>query len=484
MAAANAAGATDRRVPPIAVARAGLVDRALLGWAAIGVFALAIAGVFAFLLAVSRIPGIESVIPWPLGFFQKGLVIHVTFSFVVWFLAVFGALNAIACRAAADRRAAETPAGNLSGVVALAGLAAAMLAMPLLFIPAFMDRGEATLNNYVPTIIDPLYYAGLSVLAAAVAAPAAALGGSLLTAGRTGLRRSLPWAMTVASVVYALAIICFAAAWGLQRYEPLSFTYNEQLFWGGGHVLQILNTLLLIIAWSWLAAHAVDAPVVPRVAFRIAARILLALAVIAPLFYVVFEPFSAAQTRAFTALQYGLGPSALIVAVALAIRLPRPLPWRTPELQCLALSLLLFAVGGAFGLFVDGADTRTPAHYHGVIAAVTLAFMGLFYSVFLPVLGKPAPGLRATRIQLHLFAWGQLAACIGLFLAGGHGAPRKVAGDAQGLHEMAAIIGMGLNGLGGLVAIVGGILFVWLVARALLRHETIRSRNVLSRFLH
>ncbi|HRK96706.1 MAG TPA: hypothetical protein PK694_10335, partial [Rhodospirillales bacterium] len=162
--------------------------------------------------------------------------------------------------------------------------------------------------------------------------------------------------------------------------------------------------------------------------------------------------------------------------------LPRPWAWRRPETVCLALSFVLFAVGGAFGLFVDGADTRTPAHYHGVIAAVTLAFMGLFYALVLPALGRAQPGERAMRIQLHLFAWGQLAACIGLFLAGGHGAPRKVAGEAQGLDVMAARIGMGMNGIGGLIAIVGGILFVWLVARALIRHGMGEPASIETRF--
>lgn len=481
MAAANLAGAAGAQPRGIAGARSGLSDRALYGWAALGIVALALAGAFAFLLAMSRIPGIESLIPWPLGFFYKGLVIHVVFSFVVWFLAVFGALNAIACRAAADRARSETPAGNLAGVVALAGITAAALALPMLFVPALLDRGEATLNNYVPTIIDPLYYAGLVLLATAAAAPPAALAGSL-AAGRESLSRPLPMAMTMAAFVYGSALVCFAFAWSLQRHAPLTFAFNEQLFWGGGHVLQVLNTLLVIVVWSWLAARAAGAAVVPRSAFLTASAVLIALAVAAPLFYIVFPSFSAAQTRAFTALQYGLGPAALIVAAAIAIGLPRPLPWRRPELQCLALSFLLFAVGGAFGLFVDGADTRTPAHYHGVIAAVTLAFMGLFYAVFLPALGKPQPKARSIRIQLHLFAWGQLAACIGLFLAGGHGAPRKVAGEAQGLYETAAKIGMGLNGLGGLIAVIGGILFVWLVGRALLRHEMSGSRTVVSWF--
>jgi cytochrome c oxidase subunit 1 len=485
VAADNAVGTAGARAGSVQAARTQSTRRALFGWAALGVGALAIAGVFAFLLAVSRIPGSEGVIPWPLGFFHKALVIHVTFSFVIWFLAVFGALAVLARRALADQAvvgAGRTEhGGGVPGAAATIGIAAAALALPLLFVPAFLDRGEATLNNYVPAIIDPLYYAGLALLALAVAAPVLSLIGAVARAGRPALVQPLPLALSVASVIYVLALVCFASALTIQRQDPLTFAFNEQLFWGGGHVLQILNTLLLLVAWSWLGARAADRPVVSRPAFVAAAGILLALALIAPVFYVLFPPFSAEQTRAFTVLQYGFGPAVAIVAGALAFGLPRPWPWKRTELSCLALSLALFTVGGALGLFVDGADTRTPAHYHGVIAAVTLAFMGLFYSVFLPVLGRRGPSGRAIRIQLHLFAWGQLAACVGLFIAGGHGAPRKVAGEAQGLHDIAAEIGMGLNGIGGLIAIVGGILFVWLVARALLRHETDAPQTVMSR---
>ncbi|MCU0894106.1 MAG: cbb3-type cytochrome c oxidase subunit I [Rhodospirillales bacterium] len=474
MAAAESAGAAAaRRGSQAAAGDAAAARRAVLGWAGIGVAALAIAGAFAFLLAFSRIPGSETLIAWPADFFHKGLVIHVVFSFVVWFLAAFAALATTLTGAAsgASRRSAAS----------ILAVAAAVVAMPLLFVPALLDRGEATLNNYIPAIIDPLYYAGLALLAVAVAQPAV---GALAGAGRGTGKRPDPFAfaMAAAAVVYGLSLVCFGAAWALQRHEPATFAFNEQLFWGGGHVLQVLNTLLLIVAWAWLGARIAGQPLVPRAAFVAATAILLALAAAAPVFYLLFPPFSAEQTRAFTALQYGLGPAALIVAVPLALGLPRPWQWRQPEVVCLALSLLLFAVGGAFGLFVDGADTRTPAHYHGVIASVTLAFMGLFYALILPALGRERPSERVMRVQLHLFAWGQLAACIGLFLAGGHGAPRKVAGEAQGLEVMAARIGMGLNGIGGLIAIVGGILFVWLVAKALIRHGISEPTAIQTRF--
>ena len=50
---------------------------------------LAIAGLFAVLLATSRLPGIERIAHWPLGFFGNALVIHVIFSLVIWLLAMF-----------------------------------------------------------------------------------------------------------------------------------------------------------------------------------------------------------------------------------------------------------------------------------------------------------------------------------------------------------------------------------------------------------
>jgi cytochrome c oxidase subunit 1 len=445
--------------------------RELTGWLALAVGALGIAGLFAFLLAMSRVPGIEAVFPWPLGFFRKGLVTHVVFSFVVWFLAVFGALALLA----SDRLApGRLPLPGL-GLTAVAGSA---LALPLLFVPALLDRGEPTLNNYVPVIIDPLYYAGLGLLAGSIGCAAL----RLLSSVRAASLRRDGVAATVASaaLVYLLALSCFGLALRALTGAPFSHDFNEALMWGGGHLLQFVNTLLLVAGWSLLAAPFAGG--LPGMPLALSSGLLLLGALPAPAFYFLFPPFSPEQTQAFTWLQYVLGPAAAIVALAVAGRIRRPWPWREPAFLALALSVMLFAVGGALGLFVDGADTRTPAHYHGVIAGVTLAFFGLFFSRFLPLLGRPIANRRRLRLILHLFAWGQLAACVGLFIAGGHGAPRKVAGDAQGLVDLVPMIGMGLNGLGGLVAVTGGILFVWTVASALLR-STDASKSLARRSL-
>ena len=109
--------------------------RQLKVWSALAIFSLALAGAFALLLALSRIPGVEGVFPWPLDFFHKGLVIHVVFSFVVWFLAVFGGLLHLASLKASG----GAPRLDIFDKVATAGVA---LSCVLLFVPAFMDLTE------------------------------------------------------------------------------------------------------------------------------------------------------------------------------------------------------------------------------------------------------------------------------------------------------------------------------------------------------
>ena len=269
--------------------------------------------------------------------------------------------------------------------------------MPLLFVPALLERGEPTLNNYVPVIIDPLYYAGLALLAVSIGAAAL----RLLAVARPATLRRDPLAATIAAAALAMlvALLCFVMALSALAGLRPSFDFNEALMWGGGHILQFVNTLLLLVAvWAHLASSwSGGMPTRPLAA---ASALLLLGALIGPLLYLLLPPFSPEQTRAFTWLQYLLGPAAAIVAIALLLRLPRPLPWRQPAFLALALSMLLFAVGGTLGLFVDGADTRTPAHYHGMIAGVTLAFFGLFFASVLPALGRRAGSVRRQRLIL------------------------------------------------------------------------------------
>ncbi|MCX7175133.1 MAG: cytochrome C oxidase subunit I, partial [Proteobacteria bacterium] len=66
-------------------------------------------------------------------------------------------------------------------------------------------------------------------------------------------------------------------------------------------------------------------------------------------------------------------------------------------------------------------------------------------------------------LQPYVYGCGQLMHIVGLVWSGGYGVQRKVAGAEQVLRSSGEIAGMGLMGLGGLVAIIGGLLFVVVV---------------------
>ena len=86
------------------------------------------------------------------------------------------------------------------------------------------------------------------------------------------------------------------------------------------------------------------------------------------------------------------------------------------------MSLALFALGGVMGFLIDGSDTRTPAHYHAVITAVSVSSAGMLLTYGLKELGKPPAPPRATRILIGLYGGGQFVASIAMFVAGGYGA--------------------------------------------------------------
>jgi hypothetical protein len=272
--------------------------RQLSGWAWFAVLSLAIAGAFALLLALSRTPGIGTLPFWPIGFFQKGLVIHVVFSFVLWFLAVFGALMHLATEALdGDPRLAWF------GRVALWAIAAAM---PLLFVPGFLDRGEASLNNYVPAIVDPLYYSGL--IALAVGGTAAALRLILALHGRIGHQPADVTAVAAAAIIFLVALMCFVLALVALGDTPPSPAFNEVLFWGGGHVLQFVNTLLLMVSWHLLSRNLAGSPASSPLTLKLGAWWLLLIALVTPFLYAGETGIKEARTSTFTDLQYVFAP--------------------------------------------------------------------------------------------------------------------------------------------------------------------------------
>ena len=443
-------------------------------WVSLSVAALAIAGALALLLAFSRVPGADAIMPWdPQSLFEKGLVAHVTFAFVVWYVGLQAALTVFVSGPLMTDSPWQVWIGK-------AGAGLGLASFVLLLIPVLLDLGDASLNNYVPVIIHPFFYIGLAVLALGVMCTIARLMINMVNSRHV---EPLTFAISCAGAIFILAVGCIMIAWSTMPEDMHPETWNERLFWGGGHVLQFANTALLIAAVGGLTRVALgEMPLSGRL-WTVVFLALVAGAACGPLIYFIHPTASPAETTAFTSLYWWVLaiPSAIpLLAVTWMLARDRRLMTHVPELTGLGVMLLLFGVGGAFGYFESSTDTRTPAHYHAMLIAVTLTFMMFFFAVLVPALSKRTSRPKVRVLIYTLLGFGQLIHSTGLFMAGWLGVARKTAGAEQGLDTLGKVLSMGLMGTGGLIAVIGGVMFVVSAIKCLRRPVDDAGQSVYS----
>ncbi|WP_284617902.1 cbb3-type cytochrome c oxidase subunit I [Aquabacterium humicola] len=436
---------------PLPVERQALAQ----GWLALALLALVGSGLFSVLLVLARTPVVNAWLPGT-DFFRTALVVHVDLSVLVWFVAIAGLLWSSQMRTRHE--------GIGWGALALAGAGAGMMALA-----PFADPGTPVMANYIPVLESRLFLAGLGLFGLGTLLLVLPALVSPLRRDRLDGAHALRFGLQAAAIATAVALGAFAWSLAVVPRALDSRAYWEIVFWGGGHALQFAWTLLMLIGWLWLA-HAAGArvPLSARIALGLFG---IALAGVAgtPAAYLLHDVLSPAHRALNTwGMRVGGGLAILPVALAVAIALLRQraiTPEARPLRAALVASMGLFAAGGLIGLAINGSNVRIPAHYHGCIVGVTLALMGLVFHL-LPRLGGQAPRGRLAVMQPLLYGAGQLMHIIGLVWSGGYGVQRKVAGAEQVLRTPGEVFGMGLMGLGGAVAIAGGLLFVVVVLRA------------------
>lgn len=426
------------------------------GWLLLGVAALAASGLYSVLIVLLRTPGLHDLVPGA-DFFRTALVVHVDLSVVIWFMALGGVLWSLR----------DTPRFGVWGRIAL-WLSAAGTA--LIALAPFFGAANPLLNNYIPVLRQPAFFAGLALLATGfVLLLARALLAVRPLPGRFDDEVAENVGLWSAAVLGALAMFAFAWSFAAIGDRLQGHDYFEVAFWGGGHVLQFTHTLLMLVAWAMLARACGTQITAP--AMMAALLLLAALPALGALPIYFLKPVLSSEHRSwFTVfMKYGhLGMVPLTVLCALAIlRIRAARQDATRHLAAaLIVSWLLFAAGGVLGFLIQGVNVVIPAHYHGSIVGVTLAFMGLTY-LLLPRFGYAQPDIRLASWQSWIYGGGQLLHILGLAWSGGYGVARKTAGAEQMLDKLPKIAGMALMGLGGLIAIIGGLLFVVIVLRAI-----------------
>lgn len=442
----------------------GEPPRLVAAWLMLAITALGLSALFAVVLVVGRTPYLARLLPLFDGF-HRALVLHVTLAAFVWFLAFAAALWNAVCTGA------RTPrwAGFGLGVAGIAAIALSPLA----------GDGGAVLSNYLPMLDNTVFFAGLVSFGTGIVLTAT----SMLAAAR-------PWilpvdgagALRVGIVLAAVPVLAAGVSWSwslltLPAVLPAA-TYFDLISWGAGHVLQFAHVLLMMVAWLALAAACgIGVPLAPRAVATLFA-VSAAPALAAPVIHALYPVATSEFRFAFTALMsYGSWIVAGPLGVLLLARLLacRGTAQTEPGLRAtLALSIILFLAGCAIGTAIRGETTLVPAHYHGTIGAVTVAYMA-FAARLLPQLGYTSNAFHLMRWPL-IYGAGLVLMVLGLAWSGSHSLPRKT-GWAQASGNIEVLVAMGLAGAGGTLAVAAGALFVLFAWRAVWRRKRLALRR-------
>jgi hypothetical protein len=439
-----------------AAASSGSGLRPARGWFLVAIGSLVLAGLLSLLLVVGRLPFIAWLFTDPL-FFKRALVVHVDLAIVVWFQAGTLAFLGLAV-------GPRLPRGVTAAAFALAGAGVAGL-----LVGALMPGALPVLSNYVPVIDHPVFFGGLVCWFAGAGLFFAC---ALVTPARTDAKALTPAvvvALRASAAANVLALLTFLGAWRTTP-DAVPAAYYELLFWGGGHVLQAGNVALMVALWLHLLHRWTGRAVLaPAVVTALMAALVVPQAVM-PLLALQGTTGTIYFSMATHLMRWTLFPVVLVVLGAAVVhvgRSPARPGWRDFRFAGLAGSAVLTTLGFILGALIRGSSTLVPGHYHCAIGAVTIALMAAAYdfcTAVAPADAVPVPPRRA-RLQLLLFGGGQAVFGLGFALAGAYGLGRKQYGAEQHVRTLGEYLGLSVMGLGGLVAVAGGIFFLAVMLR-------------------
>jgi hypothetical protein len=356
----------------------------------------------------------------------------------------------------------------------------ARLALVLAFIGCLLiafspldSEGKALMSNYIPVLTNFPFFLGVATFSAAI------LLQIFITLLSFPLKKEKREISTITSIVaiYTLALIglwtflCFAmshfALKTIIKEIALDQEYfYETLFWSGGHILQFLYTQLGQLAWLYLLSYIMPLPKKPYT-WLFVLNLLFVLPI--PLVYLIFPVNSGEFIQFFTDhMRYLGGVTPTICGAYVCYKLwqsKSTISYGDPVVGSLISSLIVFFAGGVIALMIKGANVTIPAHYHGSIVGITIAAMGIVYLSFAEQ--NKASSILA-KMQPYLLGLGQILHISGLAWSGGYGVLRK---STDTIISAKARISMGLMGGGGLLAVIGGLLFVYIASTLILKRK-------------
>ena len=468
-------------------------DQLIKANAVVATVALLVGGVAALLVLLTRW---EAVLLLEADMFYRMLTVHgmnMLIFFIIFFeMAVlyFASAVLLNCRVPAPKT------GWIAFVLMVVG--ALMVEWTM-----WTGRADVLFTSYVPLRAHPLFYLGVILFAV----------GALTVVGHffaiiTVARREKAYEGSLPLVTYgaltAAAIAAVTLLHGAIIYIP-TFLWSLDLmnvdpqmyrliWWGLGHSSQQINVAAMVSIWYLLGALTVGAVVLNEKVSRTA--------------FVLYVLFISMASAHHLLVDPGMGPAwkvwntsyfmymAVLASMIHGFTVPagtelgmrlrgatqglfgwlKRAPWSDPGFSSLALSIVVFGfVGGITGVtfgteqinIIAHNTLRIPGHFHAtVVSGTAMAFMGITYYVIPLIFRREIAFYRLARIQPYVFALGMLVFSMAMTFAGTFGVPRRHwdIGFNQALFQPefspAVNLIIGVMAVGGLVAIVGGAIYI------------------------
>ncbi len=404
-------------------------------WFLLSIFSLGFGGFLAFVVAMARTPVVYKL--FPPGYFYYALIGHVDFAIVIFLLSFTVLL--------------WTRVYKLGNKVPFY---LSLLGFLCVAIPVVFGMGLAVSNNYLPTIIHPLFFLGMGLFFAGFSLQAILL----LGRGKGDIlsRDPLHNALGVSLFLTLFMVLAVLPSY-LRAGSPSDvYIFYERLFWSPGHIHQFLNGAVLVFAWYYLLEligrkRELGLLRYANLPFLVFGFVLL----LVPVFYQ--DPISY-SAKVFTEISYAVGLGIPMFLHSFNVLKSTRLYWKNPYSSSLMLSVVLYLLGVVIAYAGIKADLRVPAHYHGTVTSLTLALMAISYYL-VQEYGYTKKLSSITKLQPYLYGVGMVLFILGLYFAGRGGAPRKTYGTAY-TQDPVVLLSLALMGFGTLMAVMGGVMFV------------------------
>jgi cytochrome c oxidase subunit 1 len=374
-------------------------------------------------------------------------------------------------------------------------------------------RGDSSVmfTSYAPMGAHPTFYLGLILFAVGALVACFVFFGTLVVArAERTYRNSVPLVTFGAITAAIIAVFTIAAGaiiliptflWSVGLVSYIDSLMYKTVWWAFGHSSQQVNVAAHVSVWYAIAAIVFGAKPMSEKVSRSAFLLYIFFLQLASAHHLLTDPGLTSNWKIFNT-SYAMY-LAVLASMVHGLTVPgsievaqrkkgytqglfewlRKAPWGNPCFSAMFISLVGFGfLGGISGVMMGTEQLNliihntiyVPGHFHAtVVIGTTLAFMGLTYFL-IPVLFRRELAFP-TMAKYQPYVFGLAMGGVALFLmgAGTLGVPRRhwdigFAGNAFPYEfPGAAWLMMALAGISGLIAIVGGgmylLITVWSV---------------------